>query len=192
MKDILVVLSSGSPYRRALLARLCTAFETWSPEVDEQALEGESPRETASRLARCKARAAHARFPHAVVIGSDQVAELDARPIGKPGNRANAAQQLQMMRGRVVQFHTALCVLAEDRLHEETVTTEVAFRNLADAEIERYLDREPAFDCAGSAKSERLGIALLDRLSGDDPTALVGLPLIALARMLRAEGIEVP
>ena len=192
MKDFFLVLASGSPYRHQLLARLGVPFEPWSPQVDESALAGESPRETARRLARSKAQAAHAKFPDALVVGSDQVAELDARPIGKPANRANATQQLRMMRGRVVQFHTAVCLLADGRLQEETVTTEVAFRDLTDAEIERYLDREPAFDCAGSAKSEALGIALLDRLSGDDPTALVGLPLIALARMLRAEGIEVP
>ena len=192
MKDFFIVLASGSPYRRELLGRLGIAFETWSPEVDEGALSGESPRETARRLARSKARAAQAKFPTAFVVGSDQVAELDRRPIGKPGNRANAREQLRMMRGRAVQFHTAVCLLGPGRLQEETVTTEVAFRDLMDAEIERYLDREPAFDCAGSAKSEQLGIALLDRLSGDDPTALVGLPLIALARMLRAEGIEVP
>ena len=192
MKDFSLVLASGSAYRRQLLARLGIVFETWSPEVDEGALPGESPRETAHRLARTKARAAQAIFPGAFIVGSDQVAELDRRPIGKPGNRGNAREQLRMMRGRAVQFHTAVCLLAGERLQEETVTTEVAFRELTDAEIERYLDREPAFDCAGSAKSEVLGIALLERLRGDDPTALVGLPLIALSRMLRAEGVEVP
>jgi septum formation protein len=192
LKDFFLVLASSSPYRRELLGRLGLAFEAWSPDIDERPLAGEAPRDCARRLALGKARAAEARFPGALVVGSDQVAELDGVPIGKPGNRARAVEQLRMMRGRAVQFHTAVCLLAGERVQQETVTTEVAFRDLADAEIERYLDREPAFDCAGSAKSEALGIALLERLAGGDPTALVGLPLIALARMLRAEGVEVP
>ena len=192
MKEFFLVLASGSPYRRELLSRLEVPFTTWSPDIDEHALAGESPRDTARRLAAAKARAAQARFPSALIVGSDQVAELDGHPIGKPGNLANARAQLRMMRGRNVRFHTAVCLLAAERLQEETVTTEVAFREFTDAEAERYLEREPAFDCAGSAKSEALGIALLERLRGDDPTALVGLPLIALSRMLRGEGIEVP
>lgn len=194
LKDILIILASGSRYRRELLERLGHPFRTWSPNVDEQPRPGEVPRDTAVRLARDKARAGAAAHPEAWVIGSDQVAELDGQPIGKPGNRERARAQLRAMRGRSVQFHTAVCLLvaATGRLQERLVTTEVAFRALQDAEIERYLDREPAFDCAGSAKSEALGIALLDRLSGDDPTALVGLPLIALSEMLRAEGIAVP
>ena len=192
MKEFFLVLASGSPYRRELLSRLEVPFTTWSPDIDEHALAGESPRDTARRLAAAKARAAQARFPGALIVGSDQVAELDGHPIGKPGNLANAREQLRMMRGRNVRFHTAVCLLAAERLQEETVTTEVAFREFTDAEAERYLEREPAFDCAGSAKSEALGIALLERLRGDDPTALVGLPLIALSRMLRGEGIEVP
>ena len=192
MKEFFLVLASGSPYRRELLSRLEVPFTTWSPDIDEHALAGESPRDTARRLAAAKARAAQARFPSALIVGSDQVAELDGHPIGKPGNLANAREQLRMMRGRNVRFHTAVCLLAAERLQEETVTTEVAFREFTDAEAERYLEREPAFDCAGSAKSEALGIALLERLRGDDPTALVGLPLIALSRMLRGEGIEVP
>ena len=192
MKEFFLVLASGSPYRRELLSRLEVPFTTWSPDIDEHALAGESPRDTARRLAAAKARAAQARFPGALIVGSDQVAELDGHPIGKPGNLANAREQLRMMRGRNVRFHTAVCLLAAERLQEETVTTEVAFREFTDVEAERYLEREPAFDCAGSAKSEALGIALLERLRGDDPTALVGLPLIALSRMLRGEGIEVP
>lgn len=136
--------------------------------------------------------AALARHPGAWVIGSDQVAELDGRPIGKPGNRENARRQLRAMRGRTVVFHTALCLLANGGAREALVPTEVTFRALADDEIERYLELEPAYDCAGSAKSEALGIVLLERLRGDDPTALVGLPLIALAAMLRAEGAAVP
>jgi septum formation protein len=192
LKDFFLILSSGSRYRHELLSRLGVPFTVWSPDVDECALADEAPHHTARRLAAAKARAAQARFPDALIVGSDQVAELDGHPIGKPGNLANARDQLRMMRGRNVQFHTAVCLLGGERIQEETVTTDVAFREFSDAEAERYLEREPSFDCAGSAKSEALGIALLERLRGDDPTALVGLPLIALARMLRAEGIEVP
>jgi septum formation protein len=192
LKDIFIILASGSRYRAELLARLGVPFEAWSPELDEACLPRETCPATARRLARAKAEAALARFPGRWIIGSDQVADLDGRPIGKPGTRDNARRQLMEMRGRTVVFHTAVCLLANGRAHEETVPTAVAFRNLADPEIERYLDREPAFDCAGSAKSEGLGIALLDGLRGDDPTALVGLPLVALARMLRAEGAQVP
>lgn len=192
MKDFSLVLASGSRYRAELLGRLGIAFDTAAPDVDESPLAGESGPETARRLARAKAQAILARFPGAWVIGSDQVAELDGKPIGKPGDRDNARRQLQMMRGRTVVFHTALCLLANGRVHERLVPTDVSFRDLADEEIERYLEREPAWDCAGSAKSEALGIALLERLHGDDPTALVGLPLIALAQMLRSEGAAVP
>jgi len=192
LKDFSIILASGSRYRAELLGRLGLPFEAWSPAVDESPLAGESCAETARRLARLKAQAARERFPGAWVIGSDQVAELDGRPVGKPGNRDNAREQLRAMRGRRVVFHTGLCLLANGRAHEAMVPTEVAFRDYTDAEIERYLDREPAFDCAGSAKSEALGISLLASLRGDDPTALVGLPLIALAGMLRSEGAAVP
>jgi septum formation protein len=194
LNNLLLVLASGSRYRRELLARLGIAFETWSPEIDESALAQESPRETAVRLAHAKAAAALARWPGAIVIGSDQVAEVGGAPIGKPGTLDNARKQLRLLSGRAVAFHTALCVLnsASASRHERLVTTDVAFRALSDGDIERYLAREPALDCAGSAKSEGLGIALLSRLSGDDPTALVGLPLIALAEILRLEGIDVP
>jgi septum formation protein len=192
LKDFSIILASGSRYRAELLGRLGLPFEAWSPAVDESPLAGESCAETARRLARLKAQAARERFPGAWVIGSDQVAELDGRPVGKPGNRDNARAQLRAMRGRRVVFHTGLCLLANGRAHEAMVPTEVAFRDYTDAEIERYLDREPAFDCAGSAKSEALGISLLASLRGDDPTALVGLPLIALAGMLRSEGAAVP
>lgn len=192
LKDFSLVLASGSRYRAELLARLGLAFESWAPAIDEAPLPRESCAETARRLALLKARAALARFPGAWVIGSDQVAELDGLPLGKPGNRDNARAQLRAMRGRSVVFHTGLCLLANGRTHEAMVPTRVTFRDLGDDEIERYLDREPAFDCAGSAKSEALGIALLARLQGDDPTALVGLPLIALAAMLRSEGAPVP
>jgi septum formation protein len=194
LNNINLVLASGSPYRRELLTRLGIAFETWSPEIDERALAHESPRDTAVRLAHAKAAAALARWPGAIVIGSDQVAEVDGAPIGKPGTSDNARQQLRLLSGREAAFHTALCVMNGPRAsrHERLVTTRVAFRALSDGDIERYLAREPALDCAGSAKSEGLGIALLSRLSGDDPTALVGLPLIALAEILRLEGIEIP
>jgi septum formation protein len=194
LKDFLLILASGSRYRQELLGRLGLPFQAWAPDVDERPAAGEPPRATAIRLARAKAEAGAARFPSAWIIGSDQVAELDGLPIGKPGTRDNARAQLRAMRGRTVHFHTALCLFdaARGKAREEVVTTEVDFRPLADAEIERYLDREPAFDCAGSAKSEGLGIALLSRLAGDDPTALVGLPLVALSALLRAEGFAVP
>ncbi len=192
MKDFSLILASGSRYRAELLRRLGLPFQSWSPALDEAPLPGEFCAETARRLARLKAQAALERFPGAWVIGSDQVAELDARPLGKPGDRDNARLQLRAMRGRRVVFHTGLCLLASGHVHEAMVPTEVAFRDYSDDEVERYLDREPAFDCAGSAKSEALGIALLASLRGDDPTALVGLPLIALCAMLRSEGARVP
>lgn len=192
MKDIFLVLASGSRYRAELLSRLGLPFQTWAPDVDESARAGETCAATASRLARAKAQAARERFPDAWIIGSDQVADLEGRPIGKPGHRDGARAQLRAMRGRTVIFQTALCLLAGGQVREALVPTQVVFRDLADEEIERYLDREPAFDCAGSAKSEGLGIALLERLTGDDPTALVGLPLVALSAMLREAGARVP
>lgn len=189
-----IVLASSSRYRRELLERLQLPFKTWSPEVDETALESEPPRQTAVRLARSKADAAGRKFASAWVIGSDQVADLDGKPLGKPGTLDNAREQLRQVSGHSVLFHTALCVFHSrlGRRHERLVTTDVAFRRLTDAEIDRYLEREPALDCAGSAKSEGLGISLLSRLGGEDPTALVGLPLIALSAILRAEGFEIP
>jgi septum formation protein len=189
-----IVLASGSKYRKALLKRLGLPFKTWAPDIDEAPLAPELPRETAIRLARAKAEAGGKQFSQAWIIGSDQVADLDGKPIGKPGDLENARLQLRELSGHTVLFHTALCVWNArlERRHERLVTTDVAFRRLTDAEIDRYLEREPAFDCAGSAKSEGLGIGLLSRLGGDDPTALVGLPLIALSAMLRAEGFDVP
>ena len=146
------------------------------------------------RLARAKAEAGGKRFSQAWIIGSDQVADLDGKPIGKPGALDAARDQLRQLRGHTILFHTALCVWNArlERRHERLITTQVAFRRLTDVEIDRYLEREPALDCAGSAKSEGLGVSLLSRLGGDDPTALVGLPLIALSAMLRAEGFDVP
>jgi len=189
-----LILASGSAYRRDLLQRLGLVFECWAPDVDETAPADEAPRDTAMRLARAKAGAAAMRYPQAWIIGSDQVAEDAGRPIGKPGTVEAARRQLRSMRGREIQFHTALCVATPggERLHKELVTTEVVFRTLSDQEIDRYLEKESALDCAGSAKSEGLGIALLDRLTGDDPTALIGLPLIVLSAILRAEGFHLP
>jgi septum formation protein len=194
LANISIILASSSRYRRELLDRLGLPFETFSPDVDEEALPSEPPRETAIRLARAKAEAGAKRYPSAWIIGSDQVADLDGKPIGKPGTHENARRQLRDVSGHAVLFHTALCVWNArlERRHERLVTTEVAFRRLTDAEIDRYLEREHALDCAGSAKSEGLGISLLSRLGGEDPTALVGLPLIAVAAILRAEGFEIP
>ena len=194
MANYSLLLASSSPYRRELLRRLRVSFDTWSPEIDESALPAEPPRETAVRLARAKADAAGRKYPNSWIIGSDQVADLDGRAIGKPGTVDNARRQLRDVGGHSVLFHTALCLWNArlERRHERLVTTDVTFRRLSDAQIDRYLELEPALDCAGSAKSEGLGISLLSRLGGDDPTALVGLPLIALSAMLRAEGFDIP
>lgn len=188
------MLASTSPYRRELLARLQIPFDVAAPNVDETVLPGESPEATAERLAEAKARAVGAAFPEALVIGSDQVAYNADGRYGKPGTRANAAAQLRAMSGRSIFFHTGICVFntAIGRTQVRGVSVEVGFRDLNDADIERYLDREDALNCAGSAKSEGLGIALMTYLRGDDPNALIGLPLIALCDMLRAEGIRLP
>ena len=189
-----LVLASTSPFRKELLGRLQIPFETAAPDVDETALAGELPVATAERLSVAKARAVAARFPDALIIGSDQVAYLGDRRFGKPGTRDNARSQLRTMSGKSVIFHTGLCLLnaATNRVHLRGIPTEVRFRELSDAEIERYMDKENALNCAGSARSEGLGISLMEYMRGDDPNALVGLPLIALAEMLRAEGIELP
>ncbi|MFU2487617.1 Maf family protein [Thauera sp. WH-1] len=189
-----LVLASTSAYRKMLLERLCIPFDTDRPETDETPLPGEAPPATAERLAAEKARAVAGRWPDALIIGSDQVAYLDDEVFGKPGTEARAVAQLQRMRGRTVTFHTALALLntRSDHLQVEGVPTQVRFRDLSDDEIRRYVAKERPLDCAGSAKSEGLGIALLDAMPGDDPTALIGLPLIALSRMLRAEGLELP
>lgn len=188
-----LILASGSRYRAELLSRLRLPFETWSPDIDESALAGEAPAQTALRLARLKAEAGARAHAGRCVIGSDQVADCGGRAVNKPGTPQGAREQLRELSGRPVLFHTAVCVIgASGRRHERVLTTDVVFRSLTDAEIDRYLAAEPAHDCAGSAKSEGLGISLLHRLGGDDPTALVGLPLIALSQMLRAEGFLVP
>ena len=190
----LLVLASTSPFRRELLARLQIPFETIAPQTDESALPGEAPSATALRLAEAKARAVVQRYPDALIIGSDQVAANGSERFGKPERRENAIAQLRLMRGKEVVFHTGLCLLnsATGRVQSSCVDTHVGFRDLGDAEIESYLNKEDALNCAGSAKSEGLGISLLSYLRGDDPNALIGLPLIALCDMLRTEGVALP
>lgn len=189
-----LVLASTSAYRRELLQRFGLPFEVARPDIDESPLPGETPQATAERLAVEKARAVAGQFEDALIIGSDQVAHMGDTRFGKPGTVERAVAQLQSMSGRTVVFHTALAVLntRSGRVQLDAVPTEVRFRSLSSDEIVRYVNKELPLDCAGSAKSEGLGITLLDALSGDDPNALVGLPLIALARMLRNEGIALP
>lgn len=190
----LLVLASTSPFRRELLARLQIPFETVAPDADETPLPAEPPAATALRLAEVKARAVVQRYPDALIIGSDQVAAHGSERFNKPERRENAIAQLRLMRGKEVVFHTGLCLLdsASGRSQARCIDTHVGFRDLSDAEIESYLDKEDALNCAGSAKSEGLGISLLSYLRGDDPNALIGLPLIALCDMLRAEGLRLP
>ena len=187
-----VVLGSTSVYRRELMARLRIPFDVAAPDVDETPQPGETPQALAGRLALAKARAVAARYPQAVVIGSDQVADLSGEPLGKPGTHARAVQQLQRMRGRTVVFQTAVAVVCLDSGFEQSdiAPVRVRFRDLSDDEIEAYLRAETPYDCAGSAKSEGLGITLLASIDNDDPTALVGLPLIRTCRMLRAAGVR--
>ena len=189
-----LVLGSTSRYRRELLQRLGLPFSVDRPEVDESPLAGESPAALARRLAEAKARAVAERHPGAWVIGSDQVADLDGLPLGKPGGRETAFAQLRAASGREVRFHTAFCLFsaARPRPHAGIDLTTVHFRSLADDEIGRYLDAEQPYDCAGSFKCEGLGITLFEAIDNRDPTALVGLPLIALARALRAAGYALP
>ena len=189
-----LVLGSTSPYRRELLVRLGLPFITDAPAVDETPHAGEAPRALAWRLALAKARDVATRHPEAIVIGSDQVADLAGQALGKPGDHARAVRQLQAMSGRSVIFHTAVSVVCAATGFEQTdlAAIEVRFRPLTLDEIERYLRAEQPYDCAGSAKSEGLGIALLDAIHSDDPTALIGLPLIRTARLLRAAGLTLP
>ena len=188
----LLILGSTSRYRRELLARLRIPFDVVSPHVDETALPGEPPSVLARRLALAKARAVALKFPGAVVIGSDQVADLDGTAIGKPGTHAKAVDQLRQMRGRSVVFQTAVAVVRGDTgfAGSALVPVTVHFRHLSDAQIEHYLLAEQPYDCAGSAKSEALGIALLDAIDSSDPTALVGLPLIQTCALLLQAGID--
>jgi septum formation protein len=188
-----LVLASSSPYRRELLSRLGLPFEVDVPDVDEAPFPLEAPAATAGRLARAKALAVAARHPAATVIGSDQVADLDGERLGKPGSRDRAVEQLERASGREVVFHTAVFVVdAMGTEHLAHCPTRVRFRILDQATIGRYVDAERPFDCAGSARSEALGITLLEYIRGDDPTALVGLPLIALTGLLARAGIHVP
>lgn len=186
-----LILASTSVYRRQLLERLRVPFTVISPEVDEAALEGELPEPLARRLALAKAQAVAALHPDAVVIGSDQVADLAGTALGKPQTHARAVQQLQRMRGQTVVFQTAVAVVCQATgfTQVDLAPVRVRFKPLTDEQIEHYLQAEQPYDCAGSAKSEGLGIALLERIDNDDPTALVGLPLIRTCRLLEAAGI---
>ena len=190
--DPALILASTSRYRQELLSRLRRPFQVVAPGVDETPRPGESPAVLARRLARAKARAVAQQHPAAVVIGSDQVADLDGEAIGKPGNHDAATAQLRRMRGRAVIFHTALAVVRADTGFEadDLAEVRVVFRPLSDAEIEHYLRTEQPYDCAGSARSEALGIALLSAIESDDPTALIGLPLIRTCTLLRAAGLN--
>jgi septum formation protein len=188
-----LVLASTSAYRRALLERLALAFELARPQVDERPLAGEAPADTALRLAALKAQSVRAAHRDALIIGSDQVATSAGRVLGKPGDHVNAARQLRSLSGKSADFHTALALLdaANGRMQTEVVPCRVHFRSFDDARIESYLRREQPFDCAGSAKAEGLGIALIARIETDDPTSLIGLPLIALCAMLERAGVPV-
>ncbi|PPV07756.1 Maf-like protein [Xanthomonas bromi] len=187
-----LILASTSVYRRELLGRLQLEFDTARPEVEERALPGETPSALATRLAAEKAAAVAARFPGAWVIGSDQVADLDGQALGKPGTLERAHAQLTAMSGRLVRFHTAVALVGQGQTVHALDLTEVRLRALMPTDIDRYLAAEPALDCAGSFKCEGLGIALFDSIRSEDPTALVGLPLIALAQLLRQAGFELP
>ena len=187
-----LILASTSRYRRELLERLRLPFTVVAPRVDEVAAPGEAPVALARRLALAKANEVAAREPDAVVIGSDQVAELDGAALGKPGTHERAVQQLRSMRGRAVRFHTAVAVARASTgfAQQDLVTVTVRFRQLGDTEIEHYLRLEQPYDCAGSAKCETLGIVLAEAIESDDPTALVGLPLIRTSALLRAAGLD--
>ncbi|OQA30059.1 MAG: Maf-like protein YceF [Betaproteobacteria bacterium ADurb.Bin341] len=188
-----IILASTSPYRRELLARLGLPFTTADPRTDENPLADETPEALALRLSKAKARAVAKQFPNSLIIGSDQVAIMDGQVFGKPGTHARAVEQLRILSGRTVNFFTGLCLFNSKtgRAQVLGVPTLVTFRKLTEREIESYLRREQPYQCAGAAKVEGLGIALLDRCQSDDPTALIGLPLIALRTLLRAEGVEV-
>ena len=187
-----LILASSSRYRRELLDRLGLAYEAESPDIDESSLPGESPKDTALRLAEMKARAVWEKHPGSVVIGSDQVADLNGVKLGKPHTRERAIAQLEAMQGNVVVFYTALCVIdAEGKAQKRLSPTTIRMRALQRETIEAYVDREKPFDCAGAAKIERLGIALMASVESDDPTSLIGLPLMTLTTMLAAAGVEV-
>ena len=189
-----LILASGSIYRRQMLERLRIPFSTQSPDIDESVLTGETPLDTCTRLARQKAQAIGQQHPQAIVIGSDQVAVVDEIAVSKPGNHENARKQLRAMSGKTICFHSAVCVMhsASNACIEFEIPTYVTFRTLNDDEIESYLLAETPYDCAGSAKSEGLGITLLSKIESTDPTALIGLPLIELSQSLRQLGIQLP
>jgi len=187
-----LILASTSKYRKELLARLRIDFQTISPKVDEAPLKNETPEQIALRLAKAKALAIAKSHPEAWVIGSDQVVDLHGAAMGKPGDHDTAMAQLQLLRGETVKFHTAVCVAKGEQANTLNVTTEVTFRTLKDSVLEAYLLAETPYDCAGSAKSEGLGICLLERVHSDDPTALIGLPLIAVCTLLREAGFQIP
>lgn len=188
-----LILASTSPYRRELLARLGLPFEVANPQTDESALANETPEALALRLSEAKARAVAESYPDALIIGSDQVATVGGQVYGKPGTHERAVEQLRALSGKTVNFFTGLCLFNAQTGKSDVrgIPTLVTFRELSDAEIDNYLRREPAYNCAGSAKSEGLGIALLQSMKGDDPNALIGLPLIALCDMLRQQGMAV-
>jgi septum formation protein len=188
-----LVLASSSPYRRQLLERLGLPFSVSSPNIDETAIKEEPANATALRLAEAKARAVVRQYPHDLIIGSDQVAVIGATRLGKPGSLEKAFAQLQLVRRQAVTFHTAICVLdaSTGRSQTRAVPTIVHFGDYSDAQAARYLEREQPYDCAGSAKIEGLGIALVERVESDDPTALIGLPLIALVSILESMGVDV-
>jgi septum formation protein len=188
-----LILASSSIYRRELLQRLQIPFNTVSPHVDETILDGEKPQDTALRLSQEKARKIGSEYPHALIIGCDQVATLNGEQLGKPLNHKNATKQLRAMRGKEVVFHSALCLLNAEtgNMQAEVVPYLVKFRKLTDDQIENYLTKEQPYHCAGSAKSEGLGVALIERMTGDDPNALIGLPLIRLITMLQIEGVNI-
>ncbi len=187
-----LILASTSPYRRGLLERLHLTFSTLAPDVDESALEGETPAALAVRLARLKAESGARSRPGAVVIGSDQVAECDGRALGKPGSSERAERQLARLQGRTVHFHTAVSITDGRSLETESVATTVRMRVLDAGQIRRYVRLDQPLDCAGAFKSEALGISLIESLESDDPTALIGLPLIATVRLLGRFGIALP
>ncbi|WP_063939287.1 Maf-like protein [Bordetella trematum] len=185
-----LILASSSRYRRAMLERLRIPFESISPDVDETPHPGETPAALALRLSIAKAQAVAGKHPGSIVIGSDQVATIDGAPIGKPGNFERAQQQLRQLSGRVVEFHSALAVTDGQRIEQADIITYCHFRTLSEAAIDAYLHAEQPFDTAGSAKAESLGIALMESMRSDDPTAIIGLPLIALTGMLSRFGLD--
>ena len=189
-----LVLASTSPFRREILEKLGLPFHTAAPDIDETRLNGESPESLVTRLAEGKARAVAEDWPDALIIGSDQVACVDGRILGKPGNRQNAIRQLSQAAGKTVTFHTGLCLFnsASQRMQVSCEPFRVHFRQLNEQQIARYLDHEQPFNCAGSFKSEGMGITLFKKLEGDDTNTLIGLPLIRLVEMLGKEGVELP